>query len=290
MATISGTMTASIKPFRLRYHVENALLTLLLVGICVFMLLPFIWMLSTSLKPPEEIFAKPPTFLSPNASLNAYTYLINDYNIIRVLANTFVIALGSTLLSLLFCSMGGYGFAKFRFPGRRVLFSFLIGTLIIPFTIVMVPLYLIMRDLHWINTFWPLIVPGAANAFGIFFMRQYISTISNELLDAARIDGAGEVAIYRRVILPIITPGLTSLGLIFFMSSWNNYLWPLIILKTPENFTLPLIIQSMIGTSGRTSYDAQMAASVISIIPLLIIFLIFQRRFIDGITAGAMKG
>jgi arabinosaccharide transport system permease protein len=121
-------------------------------------------------------------------------------------------------------------------------------------------------------------------------MRQYISSVEDELMDAARIDGASEFGIYWRIILPIITPGLTSLGLIFFMSSWNSFLWPLIILKTQSNFTLPLVIRSMIGPVGRTVYDVQMAASIISIIPLLIIFLVFQRRFVEGITAGAVKG
>ena len=160
----------------------------------------------------------------------------------------------------------------------------------IPFGVLLIPLYVIMLELSWIDTFWPLIIPGAANAFGIFFMRQYISTISDELLDAARIDGASEYAIFWRVILPIVSPALVSLGLIFFMGSWNNFLFPLVILKSPENFTLPLTIRSLIsGGLGRPVYNLQMAGSVISIVPLLIIFLIFQRRFIDGITAGAVK-
>jgi ABC-type glycerol-3-phosphate transport system permease component len=144
--------------------------------------------------------------------------------------------------------------------------------------------------LKWIDTILPLIIPGAANAFGIFFMRQYISTISEDIMDAARIDGAGEFTIYWRIIVPIIAPGLTSLGLIFFMGAWNAIMGPLIYLKSPENFTLPLIIRSMTSPVGRTIYDTQMAASVISIIPLLIIFLIFQRRLMEGIAAGAVKG
>ncbi len=280
-------MTTSVA---LRRSIENVLLYGFLIGISVFMLLPFIWMVSTSFKTPDEIFAKPPVLVSPNATLNAYIFLIQNVNILNTLKNSFVIAAGSTLLSLFFCSLGGYGFAKFKFPGKAALFTFLLGTMIIPFAITMVPLFVIMRDLQWIDTFWPMIVPGAANAFGIFFMRQYISTISSELLDAARIDGAGEFAIYWRIIMPIIMPGLTSLGLIFFMRSWNDYLWPLVMLKSPENFTLPLVIRSTMGPAGRTVYDVQMAASVISIIPLLVIFLVFQRRFVEGITAGAVRG
>lgn len=268
----------------------DALIYTLLIAISAFMLLPFIWMVSTSLKPADEIFAIPPIIVSPNSSLKAYAYLQEQYNILSIVKNTFVIAFSATILRLFFCALGGYGFAKFKFPGQGALFAFLLGTMVIPGAVTLVPVYIIMRDLKWIDTFWPLIIPGAANAFGIFFMRQYIMSVSSELIDAARIDGAGEFTIFWRIILPIIAPGLTSLGLIFFMASWNDFIGPLIYLKSPEHFTLPLIIRSLIGPVGRTVYDVQMAASVLSLIPLLIIFLIFQRRIVEGITAGAVKG
>lgn len=268
----------------------NLLIYGLLGGVSVFMILPFLWMLDTSLKPPAETFANPPIIISPNFSLNAYRTLIDDFNILRILGNTLAIALSATGLQLFFCSLGGYGFAKHKFPGRSTLFSLLLATMIVPFINLMVPLYLIMRDLHWIDTYWPLIIPWAANAFGIFFMRQYISTISDELLDAARIDGASEFGIFWRIILPIITPGLTSLGLIVFMGTWNGYLWPLVILKSPDKFTIPLLIDSMGGTVGRTAWELTMGASVMSILPLLVLFLVFQRRYFEGITAGAMRG
>jgi ABC-type glycerol-3-phosphate transport system permease component len=276
---------------RLHRFAEDLVLYGVLIGISIFMILPFAWMVSTSLKSPEEIFARPLTLFPPDASLNAYEELLTNYDIVGAVKNTTVIATGATLLSLFFCSLGGYGFAKFRFPGQGVMFAFLLGTMIIPFSVIVVPLFLIMRDLKWIDTIWPMIIPGAASAFGIFFMRQYISTISSELLDAARIDGADEFNIYLRIIVPIVTPGLTSLGLIFFMASWNAYLWPLIVLKSPRNFTLPLVIYNLNQPVGatHTTYHLQMAASVISILPLLAIFLLFQRRFIDGITAGAVK-
>lgn len=262
----------------------------LLITVSIFMILPFIWMVSTSLKPPDEIFAIPPIIISRHSSLSAYSYLQQQYHILGIVKNTFVIAFSATILRLFFCALGGYGFAKFKFPGQGALFAFLLGTMVIPGAVTLVPVYIIMRNLKWIDTFWPLIIPGAANAFGIFFMRQYIMSVSNELMDAARIDGAGEFTIFWRIILPIIAPGLTSLGLIFFMGSWNDFIGPLIYLKSPEHFTLPLIIRSLIGPVGRTVYDVQMATSVISLIPLLIIFLIFQRRFVEGITAGAIKG
>jgi ABC-type glycerol-3-phosphate transport system permease component len=275
---------------RLSLLLTDVLMYGLLIGVSFFMILPFIWMVSTSLKPPDEIFAIPPIIISKHSSLNAYVYLQQQYHILNIVKNTFVIAFSATLLRLFFCALGGYGFAKFRFPGQNALFAFLLGTMVIPGAVTLVPVYIIMRNLKWIDTFWPLIIPGAANAFGIFFMRQYIMSVSNELMDAARIDGAGEFTIFWRIILPIIAPGLTSLGLIFFMGSWNDFIGPLIYLKSPEHFTLPLIIRSLIGPVGRTVYDVQMATSVISLIPLLIIFLIFQRRFVEGITAGAIKG
>src|SRR5260221_13317365 len=292
MTTIAKTLQIGRPPvpiaLRIQHFIENVFLYTFLIAISAFMLIPFIWMLSTSLKPPDEIFTTPPVLLSPHANLDSYAFLLQN-GILRNVANSFIIALGATLLSLFFCSLGGYGFAKFRFPGKGVMFAFLLGTMIVPFTIIMAPLFVMIRDFKWIDTFWPLIIPGAANAFGIFFMRQYISTVTSELLDAALIDGAGEFAIYWRVVVPIIMPGLVSLGMIFFMTSWNNYLWPLVVLKSPTNFTLPLLIRSTIGPAGRTIWNVQMAASVISIIPLLIIFLVFQRRFVEGITAGAVK-
>ena len=275
---------------RLSLWLTDALMYGLLIAVSAFMIIPFIWMVSTSLKPADEIFTIPPIIISPNSSLKAYAYLQEQYNILGIVKNTFVIAFSATILRLFFCALGGYGFAKFKFPGQGALFAFLLGTMVIPSVVTLVPVYIIMRDLKWIDTFWPLIIPGAANAFGIFFMRQYIMSVSNELMDAARIDGAGEFTIFWRIILPIVAPGLTSLGLIFFMGSWNDFIGPLIYLKSPEHFTLPLIIRSLIGPVGRTVYDVQMATSVISLIPLLIIFLIFQRRFVEGITAGAIKG
>ena len=275
---------------RLSILLSDVLMYGLLIAVSVFMMLPFIWMVSTSLKPADEIFAIPPIIISSHSTLNAYQYLQEQYNILGIVKNTFVIAFSATIVRLFFCALGGYGFAKFKFPGQGPLFAFLLGTMVIPGAVTLVPIYIIMRDLKWIDTFWPLIIPGAANAFGIFFMRQYIMSVSNELMDAARIDGAGEFTIFWRIILPIIAPGLTSLGLIFFMGSWNDFIGPLIYLKSPEHFTLPLIIRSLVGPVGRTVYDVQMAASVISLIPLLIIFLIFQRRFVEGITAGAIKG
>jgi ABC-type glycerol-3-phosphate transport system permease component len=270
--------------------ITNFLQYALLVGISTFMLLPFIWMLSTSVKFPQDIFGYPPQFIPENPTLSNYAYIFEKGNMGRVLANTFYVSSLGTLVSLFFTALGGYGFAKFNFAGKQVLFAVLLATMIVPGAVMMVPSFVIMRKFGWVDTFLPLIVPGAANAFGIFFFRQYIATISDELMDAARIDGATEFGIFMKIILPIIVPGMTSLGLIFFMGSWNNYLGPLIYLKSPEKHTITLAINSLTGGAGLTRWGEQMAMSVISLIPLLIIFLLFQKRFVEGITAGAIKG
>ena len=273
-----------------RNFLTNILLYAVLILISVFMILPFIWMVSTSFKYPRDIFGYPPQPIPAHPTLANYTYIFREGNVIRALENTAFISLASTLVSLFFTALGGYGFAKFEFAGKKGLFAVLLATMIVPGAVMMVPSFVIMRKFGWVDTFLPLIIPGAASAFGIFFFRQYISTISDELMDAARIDGATEFGIFIKIILPIITPGMTSLGLIFFMQSWNNYLGPLIYLKSPKNHTITLAINSLTGGAGLTRWGEQMAMSVISLIPLLIIFLLFQKRFVEGITAGAIKG
>jgi ABC-type glycerol-3-phosphate transport system permease component len=275
---------------RLEKFLTSVVLYAILILISIFMILPFVWMLSTSFKMPQDIFGYPPKIIPLAPTLENYRFILQEKNLNRILYNTVVVSSLSTLLSLFFTSLGGYGFAKFEFPGKKMLFALLLATMVIPGAVMMVPSFVIMRYLGWVDTFLPLIVPGAANAFGIFFFRQYISTINDELLDAARIDGASEFAVFWRIILPIIAPGLTSLGLIFFMGSWNNYLGPLIYLKSPANWTFTLAINALIGGAGLTYWGPQMAMSVISLLPLLIIFLVFQRQFVEGITAGAIKG
>jgi ABC-type glycerol-3-phosphate transport system permease component len=263
---------------------------LVLLATTAFMVFPFVWMLVSSLKPFEEIFAGD-SFLPEHWTFHNYVSFFDQRNAARSMWNSFYISTSATLLALLLCAMGGYGFAKFRFPGRGFFFGFVIATLAIPFVVTLVPLFVMMRNtFHWIDTPWPLIVPGAASAFGIFFMRQYMLSIPNELLDAARVDGAGELRIFARIVLPLTAPALVALGIIFFIASWNNFLWPLVVLPSPENWTLPLTLRSLQGPPGRTPYDILMAGSVVSTVPLIVVFLVLQRRLIAGIMAGTVKG
>jgi ABC-type glycerol-3-phosphate transport system permease component len=272
---------------------RNATLNLgiytLLTGLAIYSILPFIWMASSSLKPISEIFAQPPQLISPNSTLDAFVFVFEN-GIGRTIINTFVLATLFTVVTLFFSTLAGYGFSKFDFPGRKWLFRLLLAIMLVPGAVTLVPTYFIMLRLGWIDTILPLVVPGAANAYAIFFMRQYIMAVPDELIDAARIDGCSEFAVWWRIIVPIVAPGMVSLGLISFMAMWNNYLGPLVYLRTPENWTLPLYHMNLTTyiSNGRP-WPEWMAVGVISVVPTLLIYILFQRRFTEGIAAGAVK-
>ena len=261
-----------------------------MAGISSFMIFPFVWMLLSSFKPFAEIFAGR-TFLPENPTFDNYARLFEQSNALLKVWNSMFIAAVYTVIALLLCTLAGYAFAKFRFPGRRTLFGLMLATMTIPFAVVMIPLFIIMRNVfQWIDTPWPLIVPTAANAFGIFFMRQYLTSLPDEMLDAARVDGASELGIFFRIVLPTSIPGLASLGIIFFMARWNDFLWPLAVLRSDEVRTVPLMLIALQGPPGRTAYDLLMAGSVVSVLPMLVLFLVFQRYLVAGVTTGAVKG
>lgn len=282
--------TAIAPPRPARSIAPRIVVYVALLVLSAFMIFPFLWMLVSSFKPFTEIFAGT-TFLPQHPTLHNYISLFDQSDALHKIWNSFYIAATSTVLSVFLCALGGYAFAKFQFPGRGFLFSFMLASMAIPFAVVMVPLFIMMRNyFHWIDTPLPLIIPGAANAFGIFFMRQYMSSMPDEMLDAARVDGASEFGIFLRMVLPTSIPGLVSLGIIFFMSSWNNFLWPTAVLRSPAQQTVPLMLNSLQGPPGRTAFDVLMAGSVISLLPMLIVFLVLQRHLIAGITAGSIKG
>jgi ABC-type glycerol-3-phosphate transport system permease component len=184
----------------------------------------------------------------------------------------------------------GYAFAKFRFPGRDKLFATMLATMMIPSILGIIPSFMLMRELGWLNTYLPLIVPGAANAFGIFWMRQYImGAIPDDLMDAARIAGAHEFRIYWNIVLPVLTPALAALAILTFMGKWNEFFWPLLILKDEAKYTLPVALASLQNLYGQ-EIGVQMLGATIAILPVLIVFLMSARRFMAGLTAGAIKG
>lgn len=262
---------------------------LALAAISALMLFPFAWMLASSFKPFTEIFAGR-SFLPEQPTLANYGSLFQQSDALRKVWNSLYIAALYTALAVFLCAMGGYAFAKFRFPGRGVLFGFLLATMAVPFAVVMVPLFIMMRNwFHWIDTPWPLIVPWAANAFGIFFMRQYMLSVPDDMLDAARVDGASELRIFLRIVLPVSRPGLASLAILFFVLKWNDFLWPLAVLRSDEVQTVPVMLNSLQGPPGRTAFDVLMAGSVVSVLPMLLLFLLLQRHLVVGLTAGAVR-
>ncbi len=206
----------------------------------------------------------------------------------RYFINSVFIATASTLLTLFFCSLGGYAFAKYQFKGKAILFGILLASMMIPFQVLLVPLFGLMYDIGWLNSYKAIIIPFSVGAFGIFLMRQFIVTIPSELIDAARIDGCSEFGIYYRIVLPIIKPALGALTIYSFLSSWNGYLWPLIVLRDEAKYTLPIGLANLIGIY-RQDYGMLMAGTFLSLLPIIILFLAMQREFVQGITLGSVK-
>ena len=206
----------------------------------------------------------------------------------RYFINSIFIATASTLLTLFFCSLGGYAFAKYQFRGQKVLFGILLASMMVPFQVLLVPLFGLMYDIGWLNSYKAIIIPFSVGAFGVFLMRQFIVTIPSELLDAARIDGCSEFGIYYRIVLPIIKPALGALTIYSFLGSWNGYLWPLIILRDEAKYTLPIGLANLVGIY-RQDYGMLMAGTLLSLMPIVILFLAMQREFVQGITLGSVK-
>lgn len=261
-----------------------------LAGLALLTAFPFYYMLITSTHRSATILQIPPPLWFGDALVQNYLDLVDALPFWAALWNSFAIAASHTALVLFFCSLAGYAFAKFRFPGSAGLFAFLLATLMVPGVIGIIPSFVIMRYLGWIDTWYPLIVPGIANAFGIFWMRQYIDgAIPNDLMDAARIDGAHEFRIYWNIILPVIAPALAALAILTFMGNWNSFQWPLLILKEEAKYTLPVALSTLRSLRG-TEIGVQILGATGAIMPILIVFLLASRQFIAGITAGAVKG
>lgn len=250
---------------------------------------PFYYMLVASTQRTAEILRIPPPLWFSSALGWNYSDLIAALPFWNALFNSIAISTIHTVLVLFFCSLGGYGFAKYRFPGREGLFAFLLATLMVPGVIGLIPSFIIMRWLNWIDTWNPLIIPGIANAFGIFWMRQYIdSAVPGDMVDAARIDGAHEFRIYWNIVVPVITPALAALAILTFMGKWNDFQWPLLILKEEAKYTLPVALSTLRSLRG-TEIGVQILGATGAILPILIVFLAASRQFISGITVGSMK-
>jgi len=250
---------------------------------------PLLWMLAVSFMVPGEASHFPPPLLPQHATLANYRTLFANAGIGRYFVNSLLLALGATLLSLLFNVGAGYAFAKLHFRGREKLFRMLLGALVIPGQVAMLPLFLMLKQIGLVNTYAGVLIPSAASIFGIFLVRQYALTIPDALLEAARMDGAGELRIFRLIVLPLLGPILVTLALFSFLGCWNDFMWPLIVLTDKELYTLPVAIASLLNEHVQDN-ELIMAGSVLTIVPVLLIFLGLQRYYLQGLTMGSVKG
>ncbi len=263
---------------------------LILIPASLVMVLPFVWMVLGSFKTGREIRQIPPTFFPEEFTLDNYRTILTDEDLPLGLfyRNSAIIALANVVQVLFTSSLYGYIFAKFEFPGKKVIFWFILATMMIPFQVTMIPGYLLMARLNLINKLWGLIIPAALDAFGIFLFRQFALSIPNELIDAARVDGASEFRIYRSIVLYQLGPALATFGMLTFMFNWNAYLWPLIVLTEQKVRTLPIIL-TWYSNQHAQQLHLTMAASVLVILPVLFVFILSQRWIVKGITLTGIK-
>jgi multiple sugar transport system permease protein len=252
-------------------------------------LAPLIWMVAASFMPAGQATTYPPHFIPRPVTLENYRILFTRLNVARNLMNSVIVSFAATGLSLIINAMAGYAFAKFRFRGRDPLFRTLLAGLVIPAQVGMLPLFVIMKQLHLVNSYWAVIIPSMSSIFGIFLIRQYALSIPDELLDAARIDGASELAIFGRIVLPLLRPILVTFAVFMFMSVWNDFMWPLIVLSDDAKYTLPVALANLTGEHVQDT-ELMMAGAVVTLAPVLAAFLFLQRYYIEGITMGSVKG
>jgi ABC-type glycerol-3-phosphate transport system permease component len=269
--------------------VKTLIYAFLIIG-AITMALPYVWMFITSIKPLEEIQAYPPTFIVKNPTLEPYKDLFNMIPMGRYILNSLFVAGSITVFNVFATSLAGYAFAKHKFWGRDILFFLFIGSLMIPWQVNIIPGFIIVKNLGWLNTYRGLIIPSMAwCAFGIFLNRQYIYSIPDDLIDAARIDGCSEFTIYFRVVLPMIKPVIATLAIFTFLQQWNNFVWPLVIIHTSDMRTLPLALAVLTGQFG-ANFGMVMAGAVVATLPMLVVYLMFQKYIMKGVAMSVLKG
>jgi len=292
---------------------RHLLAYVILVPGALLFVAPFAWLVSASFQPVGDIFSWPPQWIPKNPTIDGYKHFFGIGNeavqnlgaqgVGRWFVNSIFVATSITLLQLLFNSMAAYVFAKRQFPGRNVIFLAFLATMMVPPQVTLIPNYIVAKHIPlfggndiwglgghgWLDSYYGLIAPNVATAFGIFLLRQYMLSIPDELLDAARIDGASEMKIFRRIVLPLCRPALAAMAIFTFTYAWEDFLWPLIIISSPEHQTAPLGL-ALFVVKNRTSWDILMAGSVIATLPMVVAFMVFQRSFIRGISLAGLKG
>jgi multiple sugar transport system permease protein len=264
----------------------------------VVSLAPLLWMMVSSLKPGADIISSPFSFDAGQLTLANFRSMLDTIPIGTGFRNTAIVVLVKGALTMVFCPMAGFAFAKYAFPGKRVLFATVLTTLMLPTLVLLIPLLLEMSQLGWVSTFQALILPGAIDAFGVFWMRQVIMAIPDELLDAARVDGANELRIFASIVLPVIRPGLAALGVLTFINIYNDFVWPVVAVNDEQHQTLQVMLSALaqnirsgqLGADWTSVWGQLLAASTIAAIPVLAVFVVLQRHLIKGVMAGSLKG
>jgi multiple sugar transport system permease protein len=263
---------------------------ILLTGGLVFMIGPFLWMVLGSLKPAADFLRNPPTFLPSTVTTDSYDRLFQQLDFPRFFFNSSVVALAVTVGTLIFCPMLGYALAKLPWRGKRIVMGVVLATLMVPAGITIIPNFILMSNLGLVNTYPGLILPFLAGPFGVFLMRQFMLSIPDELLEAARMDGAHEFRVFWSVVMPIATPVLATLGILTFLGNWNSFIYPLVMAQEPQMYTLPVALATFATGQYQADHGMLMAGSVVLVVPVLIVFILFQRWITEGIATTGLKG
>ncbi len=288
MAERSGAGGA-VTPSRIGAQIGRIVLYVVLTAGAALILLPFAYMLSTSLKSLNEVFATPIQWIPEELRWDNFTTPLREHPIGRYFRNSLIVAVSVTFLNLATCSLAGYSFAKFKYPGRDLMFGIVLATLMIPLASMIIPLFMVVKSLGWVDTYWGLILPAGTSAFGIFLMRQHMTTIPDDLLEAARLDGSSEIRTFLSIVLPMSKTALSSLAIFIFMWNWDSFFWPLLVTTNAEYRTLPLGI-ALFESSYGTNYPQLMAVALLAMLPVLAVFLVLQRNFIEALTMSGVKG
>jgi ABC-type glycerol-3-phosphate transport system permease component len=260
---------------------------LLFIG-SIFFIAPFFWMLSSAFKLPQEVISYPPVWIPASPTMRSILYVWDKMNFARSFGNSVFISVTVTLIVLLTSAITGYVLAKYEFRGRNVIFIAILATMMIPWPVTLIPNYQLMVWFKMLNTYWALIIPSLYSAFGIFLLRQFMHSIPNELIDAGRIDGASEPRIFVQIVLPLLKPALAALAIFVFQWNWDNFIWPLIVLNNQRLYTLPVALGTF-QSDNVTDYASIMAGASITVIPMVLVYLLFQRYFVAGIAMTGLK-
>jgi len=261
----------------------------LLIAFSIIMIMPFVWMILSTFKDQSELMRFPPKFLPDKFSLKNYVEVFSSVPFLRYYLNSILITTVAVTLTLITSSLAGFAFAKYKFKGRNTIFKTLLGAMMIPFPVTIIPLYIMIYNLGLIDTYLALIVTGSVSIFGVFLMRQFIVTIPDDLIDAARIDGCSEFQIFRIIVIPNIRAPLSALAIFSFMSTWNAFLWPLLVVNNDEHRTVQLGVQYFTQRYGDLMH-LQITAAAMAVIPIVVLYLLLQKQFIEGITMTGLKG